>query len=261
MGVTSIAELKVVEYILRHTWGFQEFGIKKCITTDEFMYGRKHQDGTRMDKGTGLSKPSVISGLQLALKHGFIEEEVDASDRARVKKYYNLRMFDGSENDLDVKSFDIGVKDFDSRGKNFRHRTEKETRERKNNVNVNEDLKTEREKQGSGMTSLSGILERNTTTNHIPIRNYRKKQKPDEIEKRDYLAQVMADELEDNKSLGAFRVIASKVQEQVIFEQLAGVKEIWREGKITQSRGALFVSFIQKYCDEHAIDLGFHWST
>jgi hypothetical protein len=128
-SMSSIAELKVVEYVLRHTWGFQEFGIKKRITTDEFMNGRRHVDGTRIDKGTGLSKQSVITGIQLALEHGFLEEEVDNTDRARIKKFYSVRMRDENS---DVKNFDIGVKDLDSRGTNFGHRTEKETRERKN---------------------------------------------------------------------------------------------------------------------------------
>src|SRR3954463_7587995 len=72
--INNIAELKVVEYILRHTWGFQEYGIKKRITVDEFMKGRKHQDGTRLDKGTGLSERAVRYGLQNALKDGLIEE-------------------------------------------------------------------------------------------------------------------------------------------------------------------------------------------
>jgi hypothetical protein len=36
-GIDNIAELKVVQYILRHTWGYQEYSIKKHITIDEFI--------------------------------------------------------------------------------------------------------------------------------------------------------------------------------------------------------------------------------
>ena len=61
--ITSLAELKLVEYVLKHTWGYSEFDMVKKITTDEFMYGRKKKDGSRIDTGTGLSKPSVIAGL------------------------------------------------------------------------------------------------------------------------------------------------------------------------------------------------------
>lgn len=90
--ITSLAELKLVEYVLKHTWGYQEFGMSKKITTNEFMRGRVKRDGTRLDKGTGLSNRSVIDGLRLAVAHGLLIEEVNASDRARIKKYYGLRM-------------------------------------------------------------------------------------------------------------------------------------------------------------------------
>lgn len=91
-GITSLAELKLVEYVLKHTWGYQEYEITKRITLDEFMSGRRRKDGSRIDRGTGLSKPSVISGLKSAVANGYLRVEVDSSDKARVKKYYRLRM-------------------------------------------------------------------------------------------------------------------------------------------------------------------------
>src|SRR5437764_1449583 len=90
--VTSLAEMKLVEYVLKHTWGYSEFDMVKKITTDEFMYGRKKKSGERIDTGTGLSKPSVIAGLKSAVTHGLMEEETDDSDKARIKKYYKLKM-------------------------------------------------------------------------------------------------------------------------------------------------------------------------
>src|SRR5437588_10003867 len=90
--VTSLAEMKLVEYVLKHTWGYSEFDMVKKITTDEFMYGRKKKSGERIDIGTGLSKPSVIAGLKSAVAHGLLEEEIDDSDKARIKKYYKLKM-------------------------------------------------------------------------------------------------------------------------------------------------------------------------
>src|SRR5438874_7685485 len=91
-SLTSLAEMKLVEYVLKHTWGYSEFDVVKKITTDEFMYGRKKKDGTRIDRGTGLSKPSVIAGLKSAVEHGLLVEEVDDSDKARIKKFYKLKM-------------------------------------------------------------------------------------------------------------------------------------------------------------------------
>ncbi len=62
--IDSLAELKVVLYIMRHTWGFHEYEGNKRITVDEFMYGRK-SNGKRMDAGTRLSEMSVRNGTFL----------------------------------------------------------------------------------------------------------------------------------------------------------------------------------------------------
>src|SRR5258708_17003350 len=140
--VTSLAEMKLVEYVLKHTWGYSEFDMVKKITTDEFMNGRKKKDGTRIDSGTGLSKPSVIAGLKSAVEHGLLTEEIDDSDKARIKKFYKLRMKtpleeagpEEQEVHADVKNLNIGVKNFDSRGKQSLHRSEKDTKEKYNNV-------------------------------------------------------------------------------------------------------------------------------
>jgi len=154
--ITSLAELKVVEYVLKHTWGYQEYGLRKRISNDEFMNGRRRKDGTRIDNGTGLSKPSVIAGLKSAIARGLLLEEVDDSDKARVKKYYSLRMIASPDDDPDigddddgdtpptptnpepkeggvkdlnagVKNLYPGVKDLYPRGKESLPRTEKDT--------------------------------------------------------------------------------------------------------------------------------------
>ena len=91
-GINSLAELKVVQYVMRHTWGGQEYGIRKRINIDEFINGCRRRDGERMDKGTGLSKSSVIAGLRRAVEHGLLVEEIDGSDKGRGKKSYFLRM-------------------------------------------------------------------------------------------------------------------------------------------------------------------------
>jgi len=167
--ISSLAELKVVEYVLKHTWGFQEYGVRKRITNDEFMNGRKRKDKSRMDCGTGLSKKSVIAGLKLAVEHELLIEEVDDSDKARVKKYYSLKMATEPDTDNDddpspneppppetetdrvgVKNGNAGVKkvypgvtEVYPRGEESIPRTEKETLERnlqeeKNNNNTDD---------------------------------------------------------------------------------------------------------------------------
>jgi hypothetical protein len=87
----SEPELRVILYIFRHTWGFQEFGKMKKLTTDEFMHGRKRTDGSLMDNGTGLSDRGVKNGIADALNHGYITCDVNDSDKARIKKSYGIR--------------------------------------------------------------------------------------------------------------------------------------------------------------------------
>jgi len=77
---------------LRHTWGYQEYGIAKHITIDEFMDGRRRKDGTRLDCGTGLSKGGISQGLRKAMEDGFVICYVDNTDPGRIKRYFMLRM-------------------------------------------------------------------------------------------------------------------------------------------------------------------------
>jgi hypothetical protein len=96
--IDNLSELKVIQYVIRHTWGFQEYGIAKAITVDEFMNGRKRADGSRMDKGTGLkSDRSVKDGLKAALEHGYLVCVTDASDLGRIRKSYALKMRGGQD--------------------------------------------------------------------------------------------------------------------------------------------------------------------
>lgn len=127
--INNLAELKVVQYVLRHTWGYQEYDITKTITIDEFMYGRKHNDGTRMDKGTGLSKQSVVDGTRKAIEDRYLICQIDDSDKARIKKSYALNMQNGClESRHQVsKTLTPAVKNSDSSGLNTRQRSEKDT--------------------------------------------------------------------------------------------------------------------------------------
>jgi len=88
--IETVSEVKVILYILRHTWGYHD--TEKKITLDEFESGRKRKDGSRIDNGTGLTVPSIRDGLKRAQEHGFITVEIDDRDKGRVKKFYSLTM-------------------------------------------------------------------------------------------------------------------------------------------------------------------------
>lgn len=216
--ITSLAELKLVEYVLKHTWGYQEYGYTKQITTDEFMHGRRRKDGHRMDKGTGLSNRSVIDGLKKAVAHGFLIEEVDDSDKGRVKKCYALRMLShgGPVHDLPGPSPDnaepsrAGMKNLHTTGKNLHsdvkhlhpsgkassHRTEKDTLERHSNKPFN------------GDTSLFKTL---PNLDQDPAQTA-------------YVADFILDELGDKQSARFYQLIAAKIPEPVLREMLSEIK-------------------------------------
>jgi hypothetical protein len=129
-------ELGVVLYILRHTWGYQEFGSAKKITLDEFMKGRKRRDGTRIDNGVGMTKSTIITALKKAQANGFITVETDDSDAARQKKYYSLRLAEGYNN------YTPEVQQLDPGGSKTIHRSEKDTKEKKPEKGAGKPAKT-----------------------------------------------------------------------------------------------------------------------
>jgi len=89
--VDTVAELKVILFVMRHTWGYNEFGSNgKKITLDEFVFGRMRKDKTRFSKGVGLSKSAVIRGIKAAIDHGFLKMVIDDSDGGRKERRYFL---------------------------------------------------------------------------------------------------------------------------------------------------------------------------
>lgn len=93
-----LCELRVLIYIIRHTWGWQNYNKYCHLTLDEFQYGRKLKNGTRLDDGCGLSKPSIIEGLVSLERRGHIITQTNGKDKARIKKRYKLRMESDGKN-------------------------------------------------------------------------------------------------------------------------------------------------------------------
>jgi hypothetical protein len=232
--ISSLAELKVVEYVLRHTWGYREFGLAKRISTDEFMRGRRRKDGSRLDRGTGLAKQSVIDGLRKAVVHGYLLEDVDRSDKGRVKKYYSLRMNraataarsesddspsglrpygSGQNPDPGVQNPDRGVKNLDTRGLDASPRSEKHTSVRHHTVTVN----GEKEKKGTNDGATKSPDYGRHPVSRLPSMGL-------PSEQAELLARDMAKELEDRGSLPFYRLVAQHVPEQAVRRHLAEIK-------------------------------------
>jgi len=122
---------------------------------------------------------------------------------------------------------------------------------KENEINVNDNFRTFKTNEGEGTVALRNILMQ------YGLKRPHRVKKPDSVVKRDYLAQEIAEKLHDQKSLGCFRTIAEKIPQGVIFEVLGSVRETAEEGKIRESRGALFVEIIKKYAQGKGIELGF----
>jgi hypothetical protein len=86
----------------------------------------------------------------------------------------------------------------------------------------------------------------------VSLRSRRSRASPDKA-KREYLAQEMLRVLGDPHSLGCYRRIAERCPSQVIYEVLGRVKDLARTGGIRRSRGALFVSVIERLNQTHQL--------
>jgi len=74
---------------------------------------------------------------------------------------------------------------------------------------------------------------------------------------KEQLAREIAEELKDNRSLGAFRTIVDKISEQQIRIFLSIIKDTHLTGKIKKNRGAMFVSLAKDYAGKNNINLNF----
>lgn len=61
----SGSEQKALDYILRRTWGFDK-------VADEISLSQLQRGIKNLDKGTGLSRPTIIKALKGLIKKGFI---------------------------------------------------------------------------------------------------------------------------------------------------------------------------------------------
>jgi len=131
--VETVSELKVILYVLRHTWGFQEFDKLKRITLDEFQHGRKKGDGSRLDAGTGLSANAIKDGIARAIKHGFLIQVSDGRDFGRSSHVYQLRVSNSdtvSNSDNQASDSDSQPSEVDNQPSDSDTRSEKDTSER-----------------------------------------------------------------------------------------------------------------------------------
>jgi len=77
LAVLSGAELKVLMYIIRRTFGFKKDADN--ISLSQMLRGISTSDGRELDKGTGLSKPTLLQALRSLQEKNIIYTERNRS--------------------------------------------------------------------------------------------------------------------------------------------------------------------------------------
>ena len=94
----------------------------------------------------------------------------------------------------------------------------------------------------------------NTNLNNVKSNAvFNKDKKEKRSEQKEYLAQEMAEKLEDDHSLGFYRKVADLIPETLIFQALSEVKDAYLTGRVKKSKAALFTTVIQSKAQEHNI--------
>jgi hypothetical protein len=97
MAYLKGAELKVLLYIVRRTFGFKKAA--DAISIDQLCNGIVRRDGRRLDLGTGLKRPTVLTALRSLREKNLIVslQQYDAASGSRPTVYaLNMRAGDGA---------------------------------------------------------------------------------------------------------------------------------------------------------------------
>ena len=193
MAHLSGAELKVLLYIIRRTFGFKKDSDN--ISLSQICHGIKTREGEVLDKGTGLS----LSTVQIALK-GLLEKNCVITARNRSKEKgdepttYSLNMLPYTENRQG------GIPKI-GKGGYRKSVTQHTVRQKTVNNTVNGVVKGG---GGSNLQRLSDLDQPN--------------------EKTVYIAQFLLEELGDKQSEKFYRLVAAKIPEAVIREALSAIR-------------------------------------
>jgi hypothetical protein len=93
LAVLSGNELKVLLYIVRRTFGFKKQSDN--ISLSQMLHGIRRKDGSVLDGGVGLSKPTLLNALHSLVAQGIIQRQRRASKtKGNLPTCYSLRFAD-----------------------------------------------------------------------------------------------------------------------------------------------------------------------
>jgi len=215
----SGGELKALLYIIRRTFGFKKS--QDSISLNQMLHGIQRQDGSVLDSGVGLSKPTLLSALRSLEEQGIILRVRRNDDkRGDLPTAYSLRMARTTTPIREELSEEGG-------GQKTLPRGGKESL------------------PPPGQKTLPPT--RNSLTKiHINVDGDRRKKWTKPKEHVDYLVGEIEKQTGDTHSKGSFARIADALPEHRLFELLSEMKQ---DGKV-RNKGAWFTAIARAELDK-----------
>ena len=202
------------------------------VLKPELSNGQKSQNTTSGSPKKGLlevpkcnSNNTYINETNLTNVNRALREEVVENSREEIKEIT-------AESKEDINDI---------------RRKIKESLEEKGKYNFIEPKDSKKDKNTD---SKGKYLKNRVVEEYLKPKRYRSREKEE-------LAKEIAEELNDDHSLGVFRAIVDKISEQQIRIFLSIIKDIHLTGKIKKSRGAMFISLAKAYAVKNNINLNF----
>lgn len=189
----SGAEVKVLLYICRRTFGWKK--ASDNISLNQMLHGITRKDGTKLDRGVGLSKPTLLRTIRSLCDKNIIVAEQRVS-LERGNEATNYRLYMAQKPDPLGQDMNQGLSQNLTKGLVKKVDPQETSKQQTNDKTVN------------GAVSIFKQLP-----------NLEQSQ-----DKTQYVARTLVKRLDDEPSARFYQLIAAKVPEQVILQALAEIK-------------------------------------
>ena len=97
VGDRFAVPLKVLEYVLLHTWGASKFDGRVRLSANEIHSGRRRKKKLRWDSGVGVSENAIKKAAKVLAKMGALNVFQDQKDKARRMRTYQPNLSNEGE--------------------------------------------------------------------------------------------------------------------------------------------------------------------
>ena len=219
----SGAELKVLLYVVRRTFGFKRDS--DHISLSQMTNGIQKKDGSILDKGTGLDKKTVIRAVK-----SLVSKEI----LVHTRKSSPEKGYESSEYALNIVSTP------------WWHNATRPQVGKSPQALVEKNHIQDTDIQKTSITFRNTF---NKPVRRIPVDK-------STLEKREYLANRILETCRDKQSLAFYRKVVRILPERAIHEALSQVKEAAQLGRIRERPGAMFTDLIKRKAKELGIEFG-----